>query len=212
MDHILELGRRIELVPVDPQGGDITLALYETRDAGGAPAFRVHSYSPREGAPARVAFVRAAMRALGGLEPAESDPTLLRFPCGSAHRLACRRLFLEAAKIPTGAAPAPRPLAVEDKKAGRITAAGSGTGAYALAGPSADDVVGARVAATAQGLVKLGEMESEGDGRVAFPCRRPHDALVGLLLPRAINVRAALREQEATAGRGILAAPSAQER
>jgi hypothetical protein len=46
---------------------------------------------------------------------------------------------------------------------------------------------------------------------VSFPCGERHDALVGLLLVRAQNLRAALREEELTATRGILAAPSAQE-
>jgi hypothetical protein len=212
MNHVMELGRRIELVPTDPHGDGITVALYETRGADGTPAFRVHSYSRGPGAPTRLAFIAAAMRALGGLKSAPGDGTLLRFPCGAEHRLACRRIFLEAAKLPTGAPPAARPLAVEDKKAGRVAAAGAGAGAYALAGPSADEAVRARLAAIAQGLAKLAEMAPDGESRVAFACGHSHDAIVGLLLPRALNVRAALREQEMTAARGILAAPSAQER
>lgn len=212
MDHILELGRRIELVPTDPHGDGITLSLYETQDPAGRPAFRVHSYSPRPVAPARLAFIAAAMRGLAGLESVPGDETLLRFPCGAEHRAACRRAFLEAAKLPSGAPPAPRPLAVEDKKAGPVAARSAGAGVYALAGTSEDEAVRTRLAAIAQGLVKLAEMTADADGRVAFACGRPHDALIGLLLPRALNVRAALREQEMTAARGILAAPSAQER
>jgi len=38
-----------------------------------------------------------------------------------------------------------------------------------------------------------------------------HDVLVGLLLPRAVNVRAAIREEEMSQTRGVLTAPSAQE-
>ena len=43
-----------------------------------------------------------------------------------------------------------------------------------------------------------------------FVCAWPHDALMGLLLPRALNVRAVLREEEMAASRGTLVAPSAQ--
>ena len=43
-----------------------------------------------------------------------------------------------------------------------------------------------------------------------FACGHDHDELVGLLLGRALNVRAAMREAEAAAARGVLAAPSAQ--
>ena len=46
---------------------------------------------------------------------------------------------------------------------------------------------------------------------VAFPCGLTHDALVGLLLPRALNVRAALREEETKATRGVLVSPGARE-
>ena len=43
--------------------------------------------------------------------------------------------------------------------------------------------------------------------RVGFECGHSHDALVGLLLTRAMNVRAVIRELENAAARGVLAAP-----
>jgi hypothetical protein len=60
--------------------------------------------------------------------------------------------------------------------------------------------------------MKLGEMTplQQTADRIAFACGQPHDSMVGVLLIRALNVRAVLREQEMTASRGILAAPSAQ--
>ncbi|MBT6146557.1 MAG: hypothetical protein HOH74_14060, partial [Gemmatimonadetes bacterium] len=45
---------------------------------------------------------------------------------------------------------------------------------------------------------------------VSFGCGHDHDALVALLLQRAPNVRALVREEQAAAARGVLAAPSAQ--
>ncbi len=65
----------------------------------------------------------------------------------------------------------------------------------------------------AAGLAKLGELtiDPEDPTVVRTPCGAPHDDLVGMLLPRAINVRAALRELEESAARGVLVAPSAQE-
>src|SRR5262249_3188114 len=129
MDHIAELGRRIELVPMDPHCHDITLALYEID----GPAYRVHSYSRPSGTADRVAFVTEAMKVLGGME---GDPgaAALCFPCGAAHRLACRRLFLEACKLATGAVLTPRPLSVTDRKTGRtIDVVGEGGGAYGVA-------------------------------------------------------------------------------
>ena len=62
------------------------------------------------------------------------------------------------------------------------------------------------------GLKKLAEtapVEGAQD-QVAFSCGHPHDALVALLLPRALNVRAILREEESAGARGMLVAPSQQ--
>ena len=213
MNHIADLGRRIELVPMDPHCHDITIALYETGGDGQPPAFRVHSYSDRAGARERVAFVTAAMKVLGDMDDVSAGSGLLRFRCGAEHRLACRRLFLEACKLPGDTALAARPPSVEDKKTGRtIDAIGLGEGAYRLAMADGAPAEPGRIASLANGLIKLAELQPAGavEDRVAFRCGRPHDAIVGLLMPRALNVRAALREQESVAGRGILAAPSAQ--
>ena len=212
MGHIADLGRRIELVPMDPHCHDITLSLYEAGDGSGGPAFRVHTYSERAGTAERVAFVTEAMKVLGDMEDVRGRPGLVRFRCGAEHRLACRRLFLEACKLATGTALAARPPTVTDKKTGRtIDVIGLGDGAYRIAMADGAPPEPGRIAGVANGLNKLAEMKPvAGEDRVAFGCGRPHDAIVGLLLPRALNVRAVLREEEAIAGRGILAAPSAQ--
>ena len=70
-----------------------------------------------------------------------------------------------------------------------------------------------RVATIARGLIRLGEMEEVADqpNQVRFGCGYSHDALIGLLLVRAPNVRTAMREVEAMASRGVLSAPSTQE-
>ena len=69
-----------------------------------------------------------------------------------------------------------------------------------------------RVNRLANGLRKLGEMTAVPDhpDQLAFPCGQSHDELVGLLLPRALNVRAILREEEEASTRGLLVAPSQQ--
>lgn len=212
MGRIIDIGRRIELVTMDPHFHDITIALYEQRGDDGGRDFRVHTYSGREGAAARIASVVEAMKVLGGMETAPAGPNLVHFACGGGHHAACRRLFLEACKVAPGTAREPRPLSILDKKSGRtITVADDGEGLYRVSADGGEDGRARRLAAVAGGLVKLGEMEAVGDDgdRIAFACRRAHDALVGLLLVRAPNVRTALREQEQQAARGVLAAPSA---
>ena len=207
MSSTVDIGTRIELVPMDPHFHEITIGLYRQDQETGAE-YLVHSYSSVPGADDRIRFVLDAMVTLGGME--RTPQGLLRFPCGHGHPLGCRRLFLEACKIDPHAAPAIRPLSVFDKKAGcdiQVTPAGAGT--YRI-GAESDDV-DRRISAIAGGLIKLGEMEDLAADQVKFPCALNHDELLGVLLVRAPNVRAVLREQEQTASRGQLAAPSQQE-
>ena len=207
---IVDLGRRIELFSMDPHFHDISIGLYER--AGGGPrnySYVVHSYSRKPGADARVAGAAAAMRALGGMVAGES-PNIVRFACGAAHRLAVRRLFLDACKLAPDAEIAPRPMSVMDKKSNAIIRAESeGGGRYRLSSAGGEP---RRVLAVARGLVRLAEMRAidGSDTEIAFDCGHAHDALVGLLMVRALNLRAVMREIEMQASRGVLAAPSAQ--
>jgi hypothetical protein len=212
MAQTLDLGRRIELVPMDPRFHDISIALYRQESSSG-PVFQVHSYSSREGASQRLDFIVQAMALLAGLEHVPAEACKLQFPCRAGHLSACRRVFLEACKVDPGHPVEPRPLQILDKKSNRtVTVVSRGKGAYILEADGVELDKANRVAAVANGLVKLGQMQPGvgGDGSVAFECGHTHDPLVGLLLVRALNVRAVLREQELTASRGVLSAPSAQ--
>lgn len=214
MGHIRDLGRRIELVSMDPHFHDISIGLYERPGAGGEPEFLVHTYSQQGGAGGRIDAIVAAMEGLGGMEISAREPHALRFPCGGGHRVAVKRIFLEACKLAPGAAPEARPLSIHDKKSGlEIVAAHEGEGAYRLSSEGEGDGGERRVGVVARGLMKLAEMQPVADSydAVAFDCGHPHDALVGLLLGRALNVRTAIREIEAAATRGVLAAPGAQD-
>ena len=203
-----DIGTRIELVPMDPHFHEITIGLYRQERDGG-PVYRVYTYSGRTGSDERIAFVADAMTVLGGMERAPDG--LLRLPCGEAHEPACRRIFLEACKLASGTEVVARPLTILDRKSGlNMTVSGLGEGAYRVGaeGEGKDGV--RRIPVVAGGLVKLGEMQSRSLDTVAFSCGYDHDAAVGLLLVRAPNVRAAVREQDTAGSRGVLAAPSQQ--
>lgn len=192
---------------MDRHCDDITLALYLMAD--GASAL-VHSYSVRPTVPDRLAWVAHAMRTLGGLTGADRA---VAFPCGSWHELAVRRIFLEACKLDPSAALVVRPLDVHDARTDQaVHVAALGVGAYRVTSVPADPAATSRAPAIAAGLAKLGGMDADAADStiVRFACGAPHDELVGVLLPRAINVRAALREQESAATQGILVSPSAQ--
>jgi hypothetical protein len=203
------LGSRIELLSMDPHFQDITIGLYQ-RSRGGAPEYLVHSYSGVMGTRERLDFLIQAMAALGDLV---LENGWLHFPCGVGHQLAVRRVFLEACKIPPGADLTPKPLTIFDKKTEHtITATSLTPGLYEVSADAPQDKSASRVDNITSGLKKLAEIEfvAGEPHRVMFACRWPHDALIGLLLPRALNVRAVLREEEMAASRGTLVAPSAQ--
>lgn len=211
MTSIVDIGRRIELVPIDPHFKDITIALYrQERDS--RAVFRVHTYSRLEGASKRIEEVINIMQTLGGLQ--KTADGLLYFPCGDKHEAACRRVFLEACKLTSDTSVEPRPLNILDKKSKLTISVDSlGSGTYCVKSNGEGRSAERRISSIAGGLMKLGEMgpaEENSSDSVTFPCGQSHDALVGLLLIRAPNVRVILREEEADAARGVLSAPSQQ--
>jgi hypothetical protein len=208
MSQTLDLGRRVELMSMDRHCSDISIGLYQD-ERRGAPAYRVHTYSRKPEAAARIAFITDAMQVLGGMERTEDG--LLRFPCGHAHLADAKRELLESAQLKSDADLGVHPLRFFDEKGGvTIVTANLGDGTYHVAGEG--EVAGGetRLTTIARGLMRLGQLEEvEGSTtKMRFPCGQSHDALVGLLLLRAPNVRAALREAEEMASRGVLAAPS----
>lgn len=209
---LTDIGRRVELVAMDSQFHDISLGLYE-RTMGGTTAYLVHSYSSIEGTTGRLEFVREAMVALGGMTTVGDAGTFLGFACSQPHRLMARRIFLEATKTPSDRPVEARSLETIDRKTKcRIQAAGT-DGEYHLYVEGSDETCQRRAAVAAKGLATLAEADlvPETSDRVRFACSSEHDAAVGLLLPRALNVRAAMREVDEAASRGVLAPPSAQQ-
>jgi hypothetical protein len=208
-----DLGHRVELVSMDPHFERVSIALY-VRDGTGGPVARVHSYSSKAGIDDRLAAVARTVAALGGMEPAGDDPLDLRFPCGSWHGAAAKRLFTEACKIDPAGGVEPRALTGTDSRSGqKIVVEPIGAGRYRVTADGRVDDASSRAPAIARAIAKLAELDvsEEEDTVVAFPCGHEHDALIGLLLVRAQNLRAVLREEEMQASRGVLSAPSAQD-
>ena len=241
MGQTRDFGRRIELVPMDRHFSDATIALYMSV-LEDIPVFKVHTYSSLEGVMNRIKFIVQAMSILGDMQcewecgctngkfvgyTGETIEPLcnkcgdnlemnanVRFPCGSDHERACKRLFLEACKIDPNETIEKRSWTILDKKTGRnVSLENCDQSIYKVTADGEEDGKERRVSAIAGGLMKLGDMaEVEGTlDKVKFSCGHSHDSLVGLLLVRAPNVRAIVREQEMAASRGVLAAPSQQE-
>ena len=209
----IDIGKRIELVSMDPHCLNISIALY-LQDHGRGPEFLVHTYSQHPEAMDRIRFIGEGMVTLGGMEFLQDGSGRVRFPCHGDHLKACRRVFLEVCKIPNGSLLVPKELLIFDKKSNRTIRVTMGPGfSYELTADGPDnEEKPLRISAVAQGLTKLAELriEEQGSNQLSFPCGQRHDPLIGLLLGRALNVRAVLREQELAASKGILAPPSAQ--
>jgi hypothetical protein len=209
MGSTLDLGSRIELVSMDRHFHDISIGLYERRQDCD-PQYMVHSYSRLNGVRDRLDFLIRAMKVLGGLTRGGES---LRFPCGTGHRLAIRRVFLESCKLSTSNGLVQRPLTALDKKLNcTITVTSLSPGLYQVSAEGLQGNSTSRIESVTNGLKKLAQIEfvAGEPHQVKFACRWPHGALIGLLLPSALNVRAALREEEMAASRGMLVAPSAQ--
>jgi hypothetical protein len=209
---LADLGRRAELVSMDRHFQDITIALYRAR--GAAMSAVIHSYSTKAGTQERLGWLAEAMAILGGMRVVPGPRATVAFACGTWHDLAARRVFLEAAKVTPPTLPEPRPMHAEDTRRGfQIDVESLGDGRYRVGASGGASEATNPAESVAAGLAKLGELSFDPDDPlvVEFGCRTNHDILVGLLLPRALNVRAALREQEMAAGRGVLLAPSAQD-
>jgi hypothetical protein len=213
MGKIRDLGPRIELVALDPHFHDISIALHRHPLAGG-PGYEINSYSTHPEAPVRLRALARLMVDVGGMLATPDDPLVLTFSCRTDHELAARRIFIEAAKLDPATSSQPRASAVYDKKVERtIGLTGLGNGAYHVHAEDANDRVAQRLSTVAGGLVKLAGMETVPGtiDQVSFACGQNHDAIVALLLIRALNARGVLREMEMAASRGVLSAPSQQE-
>jgi hypothetical protein len=212
MSKTLELGRRIELCSMDRHCHDISLGLYEQESDDG-PRFLVHTYSALPDVSTRVDFLKSALERMGGLVFCNDAPEYLRFDCGRVHTRALKRTFLDLCKLESGDALDPKPLTAYDKKAdGELTARTLGGGAYEVVSEDDSEAGQKRAVAVAKGFAKLCEMDwSEAQPtRVSFACGSDHDRLIGVLMFRAQNVRAAMKDEDFAAARGVLAAPSQQ--
>jgi hypothetical protein len=197
---------------MDPHFHDVSVGLYR-KETDDGPVAVVHSYSSKPGTKERVALIVEALRVLGGLEAVVGDPDrALRLPCRQWHNAALKRLFLDCFRLDLPSELAPRPLAAPDTRSAQtITLVPVGGGAYRVDSIGATDQEPTRAPAITRALVRLVALEERDQTTVAFPCGHDHHELMGLMLVRAQNLRAALREEELTAARGVMTAPSAQE-
>ena len=196
---------------MDPWCDGISVGLYR-REGQGGPEAVVHSYSRKPGTLERVAFVTQALEVLGGLDPVPgSSDHAARLPCGDWHAAAMRRAFLDCFRVDPAQPLEVKPLEAPDTRSSQlIRLLPVGGGAYRVLAENVPDGEESRAEPIARALVRLVELDPVDETTVSFRCGHEHHELMGLMLVRAQNLRAALREEELSASRGVLAAPSEQ--
>ena len=212
MGKTFDLGRRVEIHSMDKHCHDISLGLYQ-REIDGVSYYLVHTYSSVESAPERVVFIRQTLTTMLGMEPNPLKPEWLRFTCGDRHEKAVKRGFLDLCKLATGNLLEPKACTVFDKKADcDLTIQEQSAGVYRISAADKTTAAVRRVAALVRGFTKVCEMEPIGGetDEIRFSCGARHDEMLGMLMFRAQNVRSAMQEEAAAAGRGSLAPPSQQ--
>ncbi len=208
MKRIRDLGIRVELVPADKTCNDISIGLYMREQVGGSE-FIVHSYASYDWAQERVSHVSSELERLTGMERVGNEG-YLRFPCGSGHVNALRRVFARICRVPTAEAGQEFPMSVFDKKADcDIAVEAVGQGTYRFYSVEDKPTAARRTTAVMNGMCKLTKMvaDESGDPVAQFDCKTDHNAMVAMLLTDAINVRVATREQDELGAGGVLTAP-----
>lgn len=200
-EKLAELGDCLELVPMDPHFGGISVGLYY-KDGMCA----VWSFSRAEGTPARLREIRDQMARLGGVQPVEWTDNRFIFPCGILHMRPVKFLLTQAVTKARDFAHPEGPMSIKDSKSDlTLTLTGVETEnchAYEVSGEGESRNPSLRLRMVVAGFMRYGEMKKVGDTRVAFPCGWRHDELARLLLPYSRNISAVESMLEAEATRG----------
>ena len=199
--RIAEIGSCLELVPMDPHFGGVSVGLY-VKDG----VCTVWSFSRAEGVGERLRAIRDQMVKLGGVEPVDGQDNQLVFPCGMVHERPVKFLLTQAVtKSPDFAHPG-GPMTIKDSKSAlMLTVKGvqeEDRCAYHVSGEGEMRNPALRLRMVVAGFVRYGEMEKVGDTEVAFHCGQRHDKLVRLLQPYSRNISAVESMLEAEATRG----------
>jgi len=181
-----QYGNCVELVPLDPNFHDITVALYEKDGVS-----TVWTFSQQPGVEDRIRQIRDQLVNLGGMEPVEDTHNQVRFPCYQQHSRPTKFLMMQAVeKNPDYSMPEGK-VSVKDRRSDLMLSFDvsevEGHWTYRVTAEGNANNISQRLRAVTSGFVRYGEMNKLEDG-VSFPCGYRHDQLAVLILPYARNV------------------------
>ena len=168
--RIAEIGSCLELVPMDPHFGGVSVGLYVKDDV-----CTVWSFSRAEGVGERLRAIRDQMVKLGGVEPVDGQGNQLVFPCGMIHERPVKFLLTQAVtKSPDFVHP-DGPMTIKDSKSAlMLTVKGvqeEDRCVYHVSGEGEMRNPALRLRMVVAGFVRYGEMEKVGDTEVVVPLR-----------------------------------------
>ena len=200
--EILErYGKCLELVPIDPNFGDISVGLY-VKDG----VFTMWTFSSKPGVAARIEKIRDQFVVLGGMKALEGTYNQAVPSCGQLHIRPVKFLLNQAVGKAPDFAPPQGEMSIKDSKSPLLLkVAGEEQGGkwlYRVSGEGEAPNPAVRLRMVVAGFIRYGEMDKVSDSQVMFPCGARHDELMRLLLPYSRNISSVEGMMAAEALRG----------
>ena len=196
-----QYGRCLELVPMDPNFGNISVGLY-VKDG----VFTIWTFSSRSGVEARIEKIRDQFVALGGMRARQGTHNQALSSCSHLHLRPVKFLLNQAVGKAPDYAPPQGEMSIKDSKSPLLLKVESdeqdGKWLYRVSGHGEAPNPGVRLRMVVAGFIRYGEMDKVGDAEVMFPCGARHDELVRLLLPYSRNISSVEGMMAAEALRG----------
>lgn len=200
-DVMRQYGKCLELVPMDPNFGNISVGLY-FKDG----VFTIWTFSNKPGVEARIEKIRDQFVVLGGMKPVDGTHNQAVSPCGQLHLRPVKFLLNQAVGKAPDFAPPQGELSIKDSKSPlllKVTGEEQdGKWLYRISGVGEAPNPGVRLRMVVAGFIRYGDMDKVGDTQVMFPCGARHDELMRLLLPYSRNISSVEGMMAAEALRG----------
>ena len=201
VEVVEKYGKCLELVPMDPNFGDISVGLY-VKDG----VFTIWTFSNRTGVEARIEKIRDQFVALGGMKALEGTHNQAVSSCSQLHLRPVKFLLNQAVGKAPDYAPPQGEMSIKDSKSPLLLKVKGdeqgGNWLYRVSGEGEAPNPGVRLRMVVAGFIRYGEMDKVGDTEVMFPCGARHDELMRLLLPYSRNISSVEGMMAAEALRG----------